>query len=88
MNKKILSRIILDLLMLIFLLNGWWFLALPLALIGAYLFPYFIEMIIAGIGYDALFGFISGIGLWKYAGTAISIVLFLGVVALKKTVRR
>jgi len=87
MNKNLLTRIFIDLLIIITVLNGWWFFALPLALIGAWLFPYFVELIVAGIGYDSLFGFVPGMGAWGYAGTIVSIVLFAGIVGAKRWVR-
>lgn len=88
MNRNILSRIILDILIAISLLNGWWFIALPLALIGSYSFSYFIEVVIAGIVYDSLFGFIPGMGLKGYAGTISAIVIVLILSLVKKVVRK
>jgi hypothetical protein len=87
MKNSVILRIILDILIAISLLNGWWFLALPLALVGAWFFPYFIELIIAGIGYDSLFGFVSGMGIWGYMGTIVSVVLFAGISGVKRWVR-
>lgn len=69
------------------LLNAWWFIALPLAIVGAWFFPYFAELIVAGVVYDALFGMIPGMGLWSYSGTIISVILFMIVFLLKKLVR-
>lgn len=68
--------------------HAWWFVVLPLALIGAWGFPYFIEMIIAGIIYDSLFGFVPEMGVWGYIGAIVSIVFFVLMISLKKVVRR
>jgi len=82
------SRIIIDILIICLLIPGYWFLALPLAIISAWYFPYFVEVIIAGIVYDALFGFIPGMGAWQYAGTIGSVIIFLIMFLSKKVVRR
>ena len=88
MNKRITTRIIIDILLAIFVLNGWWFFALILGLFGAWYMPYFVEAIIAGIIYDALFGAAAGMGLWGYMGTIIGVVVFVLLRGLKKAVRR
>ena len=87
MNKQITIRILIDLLIVVSILNGWWFIALPLGLIGAWFFPYFVEIIVAGIGYDSLFGYGSVSGAWGYAGMIVSILLFAGIATAKRWVR-
>jgi len=88
MNNQLIFRIILDILIAICILQAWWFIALPLAIFGVWEFPYFIEIILAGIIYDSLFGFVSGMGVWGYVGTIVSIILFGVVILLRKMVRR
>ena len=88
MNKKITVRIVLDIFLAISVLNGWWFLAIPLGLVGVYAYPYFIEIIIAGIAYDSLFGLIPGMGMRAYAGTVITIMSIVIVSLIKKVVRK
>lgn len=88
MNQKLSFRIIVDILLVVSVLNAWWFILIPLTVIGAWAFPYFIESILVGIAYDALFALAPGMG-WKgYAGTIISIIILAGVFFLKKVVRR
>ena len=87
MNKKIISRIIINLILCVSVLNGWWFVAVPLGLIGAYVYSYFVEIIIAGIAYDSLFGLVPGMGIRAYMGIIISGV-GIGVVGLMKKVIR
>jgi hypothetical protein len=84
---KIILRIITDIIIFVAILNGWWIIALPLAMFGAWFFRYFIEIILAGMAYDALFNMIQGSG-WKgYIGTIIAVILFLIAHFLKKSVR-
>ena len=85
---KLSFRIITDLLLLISVVNGWWFIALPLSLMGAWNFPYFIEIILAGIAYDSLFGLVPEMGLWGYAGTIMAVIGSIVANVLKKIVRR
>jgi hypothetical protein len=88
MNGKIIFRIILDILIILCVIQGWWFVALPLALIGVWKCGTFIEIIIAGIMYDSLFGFVKGTGLWAYAGTGASVIIFAIAAFLKGTIRK
>ena len=87
MNNSIRLRIGIDILLIVSVLNGWWFVALPLILVGIWSSPFFIESIIAGSLFDALYGFFPGVGLWAYMGTIGSVcVLGLGMF-LKQKVR-
>lgn len=87
MRKDILIRIILDLLILVSVVEGFWFVALPLAVIGCWNFSYFIEMLLAGMIYDALFGLIPETSFASYYGSIFSLVIFLIIIQLKKVVR-
>ena len=89
MNKgKIIGRIIFDLVIAISVLSGWWFIALPVAVCGAWLFSYFAEIVIAGVAYDAFFGMVPEMG-WKgYIATFISILILAVASGLKKVVRK
>jgi hypothetical protein len=86
-EMKTILRIILDILLIIAVVNGWWLVAIILVLVGAWFFKLFIEVIIAGIAYDALFGMVSGMGWRGYVGTIIAIVLLLIIRFFKKLVR-
>ncbi len=88
MTRTIIFRIIIDIFLAFCILNGTWFVALPLGIFGVWNFPYFVEIIIAGIAYDSLFGFTSGMGAWGYAGTIVSIGILVLVSVLKEVVRK
>lgn len=85
MNKK---RLICDLLILISVMNGWWPVAVIIGLVGNWYFSYFIEIIIAGIIFDSLFGYDQYLGLAGYYGTIISITAFIIVSGSKKVLGR
>ena len=86
-EMKLFLRIILDICIAIAVLNGWWPIAIILVLIGAWSFKLYIEIIIAGVAYDALFGMTHGMGWRGYEGTIFSVVLLIVVKLLKKLVR-
>jgi len=87
MNKKIFVRLIFDALIFFFVINGWWFAALPLGAVGLWVFPFYIEIMLAGVIYDSLFGFIPDLGWLGYAGVIISSLLIFLIVMLKKRMR-
>ena len=87
MNDSIRLRIGIDIILLISVLNGWWFVALPLALGGIWSNSFFIESVIAGSLFDALYGFFPGVGLWAYMGTIGSVMVFAIGTFLKQKVR-
>lgn len=87
MNRKIIYRIILDLIIILLVFNALWFFALPLSLLGAWFLPNFIEIIIAGIAYDSLFGMGNEMGVYGYVGTIVSILILIVVWVMKKVVR-
>ncbi|MEN9524142.1 MAG: hypothetical protein RL536_211 [Candidatus Parcubacteria bacterium] len=88
MLKHITYRIILDILIALLIFYAWWFVALPLALIGTWRYPYFVEIIIAGFLYDSLFAPIFEMSVIGYIGTISAIVLFAGSILLKKLLRK
>lgn len=88
MNKKIFYRIIVDVLIAICILQGWWFVALPIAIISVWRFPGYIEIIVAGIAYDSLFGYSAEYGIWGYAGTLIATFIFVSLFFIRKLLRK
>ncbi|MES2216380.1 MAG: hypothetical protein V4481_03720 [Patescibacteria group bacterium] len=84
---RIITRIIIDIAILLCLIHGWGFVALPLGIVGALVFPFYIELILAGVMYDALFGFTAGQGFAGYLGTIISTVFIFIVIIIKKIMR-
>lgn len=88
MRTKVFARIIIDIILALAVLQGWWFVAVPLCIIGCFAFPYYIEAIIAGVAYDSLFGMEQGMG-WKgYIGTFVSIIILLIGYFGKKILKR
>ncbi len=88
MSKNKIIRIVIDIILFVAVINGWWPLAIPLAILGAWYWPHFVEIIVAGVAYDALFGMIPGTGWHGWIGTIISVVLYTVILLIKKTVRR
>ena len=88
MNKQPLYRIILDTLILLAILQGWWFVVLLLAIVGAWKYSSFAEIIIAGMMYDSLYGFVQSFGVRGYMGTIISVLFFVPIVVLKRVMRK
>jgi hypothetical protein len=84
---KLIFRIVLDVCIVIAVLNGWWPLAIVLVLIGAWFFRFFVEIILAGVAYDALFGMGHGMGWRGYEGTIGAVVIFVAVKLAKRLVR-
>lgn len=80
-------RVGIDVVVLLCVLNAWWYAALVIAVIGAWYFQYYAELIVAGVAYDALFGMIDGYGIYGYAGTLISFLASVAVSLAKKIVR-
>jgi hypothetical protein len=88
MNSKVASRILLDACIFLVIIHGWWFVALPLALIGVSRHAYFIELIIAGLIYDSLFGLGPEMGIWGYVGILSSAGIFTLALIFKKIMRK
>ena len=87
MRHLIFIKIIVYAVIFFSLLNGWWFVALPLLLFGAWQLNFSIELLIAGVMYDALFGMIKGTGMWGYSGTILAVFILIIVRILKKVMR-
>ena len=88
MNKEIVLRIFMDLVMAVSIFFGWWYVALPVGIVGLFKFPYFLELILAGFVYDSLFGMGSGLGFMaKYAGIVTCIAFSVIVFAFKRSFR-
>ena len=87
MKYGLIIRILLYIGIFFSIINGWWFIALPLLLVGIWLFAFRFEIIISGILYDALFGMIPGTGIWGYVGTLTAIIMLIILGILKRMVR-
>jgi len=88
MKIKIILRIIVDVLLAFSIFNGWWTLSLVIGVLSIWYFRTFIEIIVAGVAYDSLFGMTPGMGVWGYAGTIVATILFLLETLLRQVVRR
>jgi hypothetical protein len=87
MKENTIYRIILDLLIFLCVTQGWWFVFLPLGILGVWYFPYFIEIVVAGVIFDSLFGFIPDLNIIGYANTIISSFLLLFISGVRRIVR-
>ncbi len=88
MIKNIPLRIGADILILICLLQSWWLAAFAVAIISAWFFPYFIELVAAGIIFDALYGMVPDMGVWGYISTIEAVVVFGLVAGIRSMVRK
>lgn len=68
-------RITLDVIVFIAVIFGWWFVFIPLAIIGTWVFPRYAEIVIAGFLYDSLFGIGRSLGLFGYAFTIVTAII-------------
>jgi len=84
---KITLRIIVDIILAIAIIQGWWFVALPLALFGVWYFQYFLEIIFAGLAYDSLFGCTACINIVDHLGFIIGCSISIGFYLIKNIVR-
>lgn len=87
MRYSLAIRILLYMLISFSLINGWWFIALPLLFVGIWQFSFRIEILISGVLYDALFGMIPSTGIWGYAGTIVAIIILVTQSVLHKVIR-
>jgi len=87
MSKNISCRIALDVILLLSALMGWWYVAIPLGLIGGWAFPRYVELLVAAFALDAVYGLGLGHGLFGLVYT-ISSVIALGILSYLKAVVR
>jgi len=88
MKNNLSLRIVINILIVISILHGWWFVALPLGIVGVWRFPYYFEIIAAGFAYDAIFGSVAGMGVYGYLGTMLTAGSLMFVMISKKVLRR
>ncbi len=81
-------RIALDAIVFIAVLLGWWYVAIPIGIIGAWVFPRYAELVIAGFLYDILFGMNGGpAAVWNYAYLIASAIILAVIAYLKIVVK-
>ncbi len=87
MSKKTVVRIIIDFVIFLAVIQGWWFVALPIGLAAVLNLPYYAEIVIAGIFYDSLFGLMPGSGIDGYLASIVTLTAYIILTGLKKVVR-
>ncbi len=87
MRSVLLFRILVDVSLAICVICGWWYVALPIGLLALWKLPSFVEIIVAGYAFDALYGFSPALGLWAYAGTLITVIAALIAFTMKSSLR-
>lgn len=84
---KRIFRIIIDIVLFFLIINGIWFIALPLSVISAFIFENYFEIILFGIMYDSLFGYVSIHSIYGYLATIFSVFAYIIISVIKKTLR-
>jgi len=87
MHTNLLFRILLDLAVVMCILLGWWFIALPLAVLCAWMLPCYLELPVEGLLFDSLYGLGRGLGVLGFLGIIISLVLGLVIILIKAIVK-
>ncbi len=88
MIKNNFSRILIDLVLLLSVIYGWWVVAVVVSLVAILYFNNFFELIIFGLIFDALFGFNENLGIFGFAGLIYSVSVYLIFYWLKKVLRK
>ena len=81
MKNNLALRIGIDIVIAVCVIFGWWYIAVFIAAIMFFKFPYYIELLAAGFAYDALFG------MGALYGTAVAASIYVGGLLLKTTIR-
>jgi hypothetical protein len=84
---KLILRIILGIVIFLCLVQAWWYFALLLALIGIWNFGLYIEIIFAGLIYDALYGSTNIREFSSSIGIIVGITFFIVLTIIKRMVR-
>jgi hypothetical protein len=87
MNRTFI-RIILDILIFLSVLQGWWLFVLLFGVVGAWKYSFFIEFVIAGIVFDSLFGLVPERGVGSYLATILSLILTIAIGGLGNVIRK
>ncbi|MDE1974918.1 MAG: hypothetical protein KGI49_00155 [Patescibacteria group bacterium] len=87
MKEDVVIRVILDIVLAVSIIFGWWFVFVPLGLLCLWMFPYYAELIAAGFLYDSLFDMDRGLGVVGFSGIIITAVITVAFSVLKLVVR-
>ncbi len=88
MTKNTIHRLVFDIIIMVCIIQGWWFIALPLGIIAIWKFNNFIEIILFGFMYDILFGVFSKMTMWSYIGSIVTVIILFVFTFAKKIVRK
>ena len=87
MHKDIKLRIALDVILGIFIILGWWYVALPIAIVGAWVFPRFAELIVLAVLHDALYGMSNEFGIWGWMYSFVAVIVTVVIGYLKGLIK-
>ena len=87
MHTNPMLRILLDAAVVACIFLGWWYIALPVALLCAWMLPCYLELVGEGLLYDSLYGVGRDLGAFGFLGIIVSLVLGVVVILLKAIVK-
>ena len=82
------ARIFLDIILVIFVLEGWWLGVLLFGLVGLWFCSYFLEFVILGIALDSLYNLNFPITWQSHIFVYSSVVIMIVFILLKKIIRK
>jgi len=86
-RNSVALRIACDLILAICVIYGWWYVALPIGVCAVWFFPIYLEFILGGFVYDALFGMNGSFLLAGYAGLIVTVIAFALASLLRRKLR-
>ena len=84
---RLIKRILWDFAILVCLVQGWWYAAIIIAMICAWNHKLYLEIIIAGLIYDSLYGPVAVNSISSYIGLTLGIALFIMISIMKRVIR-
>lgn len=88
MKNFTIIRIIVDLVLLFLVINGWWVMALLVGIGATWVFHAYIEIFFAGLAFDALFGDNSSSIFIRNLGIIISVIILVIMSSTKTIIRK
>jgi hypothetical protein len=87
MHNNLALRMLLDAAIVACIFLGWWFIALPVAVLCAWMLPCYLELVGEGLLYDSLYGLGRDLGIFGFLGIIVSLVLGVVIILLKAIVK-
>ncbi len=81
-------RILLDISIIAFAIAGYWPLLVTFGFLGLVFFDFYLEIVIAGIIFDSLFGINRELGIYSYSISILTLIIFLLYKFLNKILRK